>query len=147
MYIYMCICSVCLCERVRIRQTSTGGQPAPPTPPHSTPPPTPPPISSHTPPPHTHSRLLSASSPPLSWRPGMREKAVVNKKFSKNGMKREVKLSGPGHIISSLYGSWPLAGSPTLSDREGVAGSVTITAPGPKQMICLSEASKGSNYT
>lgn len=77
----------------------------------------------------------------------MREKAVVNKKFSKNGMKREVKLSGPGRIISSPYGSWPLAVSPTLSDREGVAGSVTITAPEPKQMICLSEASKGSNYT
>lgn len=77
----------------------------------------------------------------------MREKAVVNKKFSKNGMKREVKLSGPGRIISSPYGSWPLAVSPTLSDQEGVAGSVTITAPGPKQMICLSEASKGSNYT
>lgn len=77
----------------------------------------------------------------------MREKAVVNKKFSKNGMKREVKLSGPGRIISSPYGSWPLAVSPTLSDQEGVAGSVTITAPRPKQMICLSEASKGSNYT
>lgn len=91
---------------------------------------------------------LSPFSPPLSWRPGMREKAVVNKKkFSKNGMKREVKLSGPGHIISSPYGSWPLAVSPMISHQEGVAGSVTITAPGPKQMICLSEASKGSNYT
>lgn len=77
----------------------------------------------------------------------MREKAVVNKKFSKNGMKREVKLSGPGRIISSPYGSWPLAVSSTLSDQEGVASSVTITAPGPKQMICLFEASKGSNYT
>lgn len=125
----------CACECVRIRQTSTGGQ----TPPH---PPPPLPIASHATidPPHP-------SSPPLSWRPGMREKAVVNKKFSKNGMKREVKLSGPGRIISSPYGSWPLAVSPTLSDREGVAGSVTITAPEPKQMICLSEASKGSNYT
>lgn len=85
--------------------------------------------------------------PHLPWRPGMREKAVVNKKFSNNGMKREVKLSGPSSIISSPYGSWPLAVSLTLPDREGVASTVTIPAPGPEQMICLSEASKGSNYT
>lgn len=90
---------------------------------------------------------LTPAPPSPFWRPGIREKAVVNKKFSKNGMKREVKLSGPGRIISSPYGSWPLAVSPTLSDQEGVAGSVTITALEPKQMICLSEASKESNYT
>ena len=139
----MCVC-VCVCVGVQKnledthRDTNMHTHPTPNLPP-------PLPIASHAiadPPPHTHTH-----TPPPSWRPGMRKKAVVNKKFSKNGMKREVKLSGPGRMISSPYGSWPLAVSPTLSDQEGVAGSVTITALEPKQMICLSEASKGSNYT